>query len=386
MMLVSTLLILAVMPGMAYLLLLTLASLRRLPSVAGIVPMAGRLAIIVPAHDEAMSIAPTLENLSALAGADGDAELVVVADNCTDDTAVIARAHGARVLERHDPNLRGKGYALDFAFRSLAGDGFAAYLIIDADTLAEAGLLATVRRHFAAGADVVQVRYTVLNATQSPGTRLAELALSAFNCLRPHGRTALGCSAGILGNGFALRSRVIEQVPYAASSVVEDLEYHLHLLDRGLRVVFADETAVRGEMPVSAAAQQTQRARWEGGRLRMLITHGPVLLRKIWAGQGRFIEPLFELLLPPLAYQSLLLCLLLAWPSSATRLCGVIGMAILGLHVLIAARIAGLSMTQLAGIIAHVPCYLFWKLSLLKKIVRAAHHSAHWIRTGRNPS
>lgn len=377
-------LMLLVVPGSLYLLLLSLAGLRRVALPADLVPEAGRLAIIVPAHNEAAGVARTIDNLCAIASQDGDAVVCVIADNCSDETAAIARAHGARVLERHNLEKRGKGYALDFAFTALAGEGFLGYVVIDADTLAEGNLLTVIRRHFAAGAQVVQTRYTVLNGEQSPRTRLAELALCAFNVLRPRGRHALGWSAGIFGNGFALRRAVLERVPYTATSVVEDLEYHLRLIDNDLRVHFADETVVRGDMPVAGAGQKTQRARWEGGRLRMLLEHGGPLFRRALSGEPRFLEPLLDLLLLPLAYHTLLLLALLVLPVPLARLTGLAGLAILGVHVLIAARVGGLAWGQLAEIVAYLPKYLLWKLVMLRSTVRAAKTSTRWVRTDRD--
>jgi cellulose synthase/poly-beta-1,6-N-acetylglucosamine synthase-like glycosyltransferase len=373
-----------VLPGTLYLLLLSLAGLRTVRLPAGLVPATGRLAIIVPAHNESAGIARTVDNLLATAQQDGEAIVCVIADNCTDATAEIARAHGALVLERQNLEQRGKGYALDFAFNTLANEGFLGYLVIDADTLAETNLLSVIRAHFAAGAQVVQTRYTVLNAGESARTRLAELALCAFNCLRPRGRHALGCSAGILGNGFALHREVLERVPYSATSVVEDLEYHLRLIEADIRVHFADETVVRGDMPVAGEGQKTQRARWEGGRLRMLLDHAPSLFKRVFSGQLRFLEPLLDLLLLPIAYHSLLLLILLFLPFSLAWMLSLSGLVIVALHVLIAARVGGLSWGQLAGILIHIPKYLFWKLAILRSILSASKVSTRWVRTDRD--
>lgn len=373
-----------VVPGSAYLLLLSLAGWRRPVLPADRPPAVGRIAIIVPAHDEAEGIGRTVDNLLAISRQDGDAVVCVIADNCNDATADVARAHGARVLERHNADLRGKGYALDFAFRALAEQGFLAYVVIDADTLAEANLLQVLRSYFGQGALAVQSRYAVLNADDSPRTRLSALALSAFNCLRPRGRHVLGWSAGILGNGFALHRSVLERVPYTATSVVEDLEYHLRLIDAGIRVHFAAETIVRGDMPVAAAGQKTQRARWEGGRIRMLLDHGPALLRRVLGGQWRFCDPLLDLLLLPLAYHTVLLLLLLALPWLPAKIIGLCGLAILLLHVLIAARVEGISFGRLLATFLSVPQYVFWKLAMLRSTTRAAKASTHWVRTQRD--
>jgi len=380
----AVLLILVTLPGTLYLAVLTLAGLRRVVPAAGQPALAGPIAIVVPAHNEAMGIARTVDNLVAIAQVDGASQVCVVADNCSDDTAAIARAHGARVLERHDLTQRGKGYALDHAFSQLAGQGFVAYVVIDADSLAEPNLLSVLRRHLGAGAPAVQTRYTVLNAEQSPRTRLAELALCAFNALRPRGRHALGWSAGILGNGFALTAQTLQQVPYRATSVVEDLEYHLRLIEQDLRVHFADETTVRGDMPVAGSGQSTQRARWEGGRLRMLLDHGASLLRRGLSGQWRLLEPLLDLLLLPLAYHTVLLLALLAIPLGWARGLGLAGLAWLLLHVLVAAGVGGLGPRRLWLALWAVPEYLWWKLRMLRATVKTSQASAEWERTHRD--
>lgn len=392
-MVVALILVLATLPGTLYLLVLTLAGMRRLPMHKLCAEQAeaswgeGRaLAIVVPAHNEASGIARTVLNLRSIAQRDGAARVVVIADNCSDGTAEIARSFGATVLERQDATHRGKGYALDFAFRILAAEGFDGYVVVDADSVADANLLSVIRRHFSAGAQIVQARYTVLNAEQSSRTRLAELALLAFNCLRPRGRHALGLSAGILGNGFALRRSVIERVPYGAISVVEDLEYHLQLIGQGYRVHFADETTVRGEMPIATTGQATQRARWEGGRLRMLLDHGGSLLRRTLTGQFRFLEPLLDLLLLPLAYHALLLACLFLLPSTATKLLSLFGLMVLVGHVVVAAQVGGLSLAKLVVILAHVPRYCLWKLRTLGLTVHASRTATQWIRTDRDNS
>lgn len=374
------------LPGTAYLLLLSVAGCLPARRVEGRA-FAGRIALVVPAHDEAAGIGRTLDNLLALAQADGNTDVVVVADNCSDGTAAIARTSGARVLERHDDERRGKGYALDFAFRTLLAEDFSAFLIVDADTLADTNLLASVRRRFGAGAQALQTRYTVLNGDASARTQLAEIALAGFNVLRPRGRDRLGLSAGILGNGFALRREVVEEVPYGAASVVEDLEYHQHLVAAGCRVEFADDTTVRGDMPTGDKGREVQRARWEGGRLRMLLERGPQLASAVLRCDWRAAEPLAELALPPIAYHVLIL-LALGLVAGITAQGLALGIAAAGLvavalHVLIALRVAGLPWRRLA-VLLQVPRYLVWKLAMIPATLASAHRTSAWLRTDRS--
>jgi cellulose synthase/poly-beta-1,6-N-acetylglucosamine synthase-like glycosyltransferase len=383
-----TLLALA-MPGTLYLGVLTVAgSLPRRSTSTG--RLAGRLAIVVPAHDEENGIARTVENLVAEAAVDGATDVVVIADNCSDATAERARAAGAQLIVREDPRRHGKGFALQHAFESLHPARYAAYIVIDADSRVDSGFLAAIRKRFGSGALAVQARYTVLNADESPRTRLAELALAAWNVLRPRGRDRLGVSVGLLGNGFALRREVLDSVPYTAASVVEDLEYHLALVKAGIRVRFADLATVRGEMPSMGAAAATQRARWEGGRLQMLRCHGARLAARSLRGDGRFVDPLADLLLPPLAYLVALVlgglvAGLLAGGSFTIAQAAALMLALIGAHVVSAVSVAGLPWQRLR-LLAHVPGYLLWKLLHLGGVLRGARRDAPWVRTARNPS
>jgi len=369
------------LPGTLWLAVLTLAGL--LPtSRPRQQPAGGRVAIVVPAHNEESRLPRTLASLQAECRRDGDAEVIVVADNCTDGTAEVARRHGARVLVRNDLGKRGKGYALDHAFGRLLREQFRYFVVVDADSELDAGFVDAIRRHFAAGADVVQARYTVLNAGDSLRTRFMELALAAFNVLRPRGRVALGFSAGLLGNGFALRREVLQALPYAAGSIVEDLEYHLVLVFHGVAVTFADDARVRGEMPASGAGVRQQRLRWEGGRLRMLLEHAPGLVADLLRGRGRAAEPLLDLLLPPLAYHAALLGVLSLLPFDWARLIGLAGLAVLALHVLAAMIVCRLPASRLL-LLAVAPFYVLWKILLLPATFAAAARDHPWVRTAR---
>ena len=370
------------LPGTLWLLVLTLAGLCP-PARARELPARGRIAIVVPAHNEELRLPRTLANLRAEALRDGDANVVVVADNCSDATADLARSQGARVLVRNDASKRGKGYALDFAFRALLAEDFRYFVVVDADSALDEGFLHVLRCHFAAGADAIQARYTVLNAGDSLRTRFMELALAAFNVLRPRGRSVLGFSAGLLGNGFALRRDVLESLPYAAGSIVEDLEYHLVLVFHGVAVTFADEATVRGEMPSAGGGVRQQRVRWEGGRLRMLLEHAPGLAADLFRGHLRAAEPLLDLLLPPLAYHVALVGALALLPFDWARVAGCAGLAVIALHVVAAAIVGRLPLSRLL-VLGCAPFYVAWKLCLLPATLAAAARDHPWVRTARD--
>lgn len=374
-------LVLLTLPGSLLLLTLTVAGLRG-PRRRPRVRRTRQAVIVVPAHDEAAGIGATIANLQEEASRDGACDVVVVADNCQDATAERARAAGARVLVRRDADRRGKGYALHYAFERLRPEGHNFYVVVDADSRVAPGFLRALRAAFDAGASAVQARYFVLNATDSARTRLMAVALAAFNILRPRGRAALGLSAGIYGNGFALHRDALRAAPFLARSVTEDLEYHLQLLRAGIRVEFADDATVLGEMPVAGRGVRTQRERWEGGRLRLAARRIPDLARGVLRGRWRELEPLADLALPPLAYHALMLVALAALPAPWTY-AGALGLVVLALHVGVACRIAGMGAGQVASTLVLVPAYILWKLALLPRILRSGTQQMPWVRTAR---
>ena len=338
-----------------------------------------QIAVVIPAHNERESIGRCLDSLSRCRRIQELAAVFVVADNCTDETAAIARAAGAEVMERNNTRLRGKGHALHFAFERLINRCFDAFLVIDADSEVDRGLIEEFAKAFDRGADAVQCSYQVSDPEKSP--RL-DLALRAFNVVRPRGRSRLGLSAGILGNGFALWRRVLETVPYTADSIVEDLEYHLNLVTAGVRVEYLETTWVRGAMPVSESGQASQRARWEGGRLGMLRQRGAWLAQQVLCGRMRYSEALLDLLTLPLGFHTLLIAIALALPSTFGRSVGAAGSVVLLMHVM-AAIAVGSSVVGDLGTLVRTPGYLYWKLKQLPGIVRASGRSVAWIRTAR---
>ena len=341
-----------------------------------------RIAVVVPAHNEEAGIRACVQGLLACDPGAGELAVVVVADNCTDTTAAQAAEAGAQVLARTDPQRRGKGYALDYAFRQLLPQGFDAFLVVDADTRVEPSLITGFQRLFAAGADAVQCRYRVDNPEVSLRARLMHVAWLAFNVLRPRGRERWGLSVGLLGNGFGLTRETLAAVPYEAVSVAEDLEYHLRLVRAGRRVRFADAVTVWSPAPTGGRAAASQRARWEGGRFRMIRELAPPLAREAVAGRLRLLEPLLELLLLPLAYHVFLLLAALALPVAWSRAYALAGFALVILHVA-AAIVVGRGGWRDLLALAAAPFYMLWKLTLVKALARSARRDAEWVRTER---
>jgi len=376
------LLVLLTLPGTLTLATLSVAALlpgRQTPN-AGI-PEQGRLALLVPAHNEFASIGTTLRNLIPAARADGAAEVIVIADNCTDDTAGLARAAGAQVIERTDTSLRGKGHALDYAFARIIEQGYSWVIVVDADSALEPGFLAAMRTAMQPDRNAVQACYLSRAGTRLR-SRVARLAQWGFNLVRPLGRARLGFSSGIFGNGFALRCELLRRIPYTAHSVVEDLEYHLLLISAGEQVHFVPAAVVIGEIADTSEGARIQRTRWEGGRLRMLREKALPLLTQAVQGNKAAFEVLADLVLLPLGMHVLLLGLAVA-AGTAGMVAWVPGMLAVSIY-LAAILLRGPTTRTDVTALLFSPLYLIWKLALLPATLLHSRRSALWVRSTRN--
>lgn len=373
-----------------YLFILTLLSAKTAPGLRSSRRL--RFDIVVPAHNEAAGIQRVVANLKQLDWPADGFRILVVADNCTDATAALARAAGAQVLERHDDQLRGKGYALDLAFRHSQAAGWAyAVVVIDADSEVSANLLEAFSSRIENGAKAVQAHYGVLNPHASWRTRLMTIAMAAFHVLRSRARERLQLSCGIRGNGWCITHRLLGQVPYRAFSLAEDIEYGIELGLAGYRVHYAGEAHVHAEMVSGEQAARSQRQRWEHGRLHLIRTRTlPLLRAAIGRGDGVCLDLALDLLVPPLSYVALNVAVLgmfaglaVLW-FPALQIWLSIGMAcalVLLLYVLRGWQLSGVGPIGLVDLL-RAPFFVLWKLMLMLRMPR----SVEWLRTRREQS
>lgn len=369
------------LPGSAYLATLSIAALQRPRPQHDSRPFAGRIAVVMPAHNEAESIAATLADIGREARRDGRCSVHVIADNCSDDTARVARATGAHVLERNDATLRGKGHALDFAFQRLVSSDAEWFIVIDADSRLAPGFLDAMRTamgHKLTGA--LQAAYLGRPASGLRG-RLSRLAQIGYNLVRNQGRARLGASSAILGNGFALHRETLARVPYRAGSVVEDLEYQLRLNEADIPVCYVPEARITGEVASSSDGARIQRNRWEGGRLRMAIDHLPTLAGRLLRGETRLLEPCADLALLPVGLQVMLATAAAAGGALGAFAAGTCAAAV-ALYLIAIARSGEITLRD-AGALAGAPFYLAWKLLLLPSTLLTSRRNATWVRTPR---
>jgi cellulose synthase/poly-beta-1,6-N-acetylglucosamine synthase-like glycosyltransferase len=342
-----------------------------------------RIAVIVPAHNEEALIGRCVRSI--IASRPKCVEVFVVAHNCNDNTVSEALRAGARPIVLNETSQTGKGCALYHGFSTAMAEGFEAVLVIDADSVASPNLVEVARQSFMAGNQALQCRYEIRTASSNRRAQLMNLAFMGFNVIRPRGRDRLGLSVGIFGNGFGLRREVLDKLPYEARSTTEDLEYHLMLVLAGIRVAFLESASVVSEVPASDSGASTQRARWEGGRLRMMRQWSPRLLVKVLSGRIRLIEPLLDLLGLPLAFEVGLLFVALCLPVAWLRVFALTGFAVIALHVLVAAA-NGPDFRGAIKALVTSPIYILWKLWMLPRIWRASRADTLWVRTSRDTS
>lgn len=346
-------------------------------------------AVLVPAHNEAPGIEPVLRGIIADLAAND--RLIVVADNCTDDTAARARSVGATVIERNDNERRGKGYALDCGLRSLRDDPPEVVIVVDADCLVQPGTLERIAATaFATGRPTQALNLLDPPANPRPKDAVSALAFLVKNWVRPSGLHWLGMPGILTGTGMALPWSVIREASLASGNIVEDMQLSMDLAIAGHPALFCPGTKVLGQLPGQNSAAKTQRTRWEHGHLATIKTQVPRLMRE--AFKQRRID-LFviamDLSVPPLSL------LVMIWGTLTVAAVGV------GLAVQVwlpAAMLALLGSMIFAAILAawikfgrkqlpartllSVPFYLLWKIPLyVSYMIRP---QTKWVRTERD--
>ncbi|HEX4855207.1 MAG TPA: glycosyltransferase family 2 protein [Limnobacter sp.] len=349
------------------------------------------VAILIPAHNESIHLVPTLQSIQAQACP--RLRILVVADNCTDDTARIARTHGAEVIERINPRLRGKGYALDFGVRHLAGHPPDVVIILDADCLLEQGTLHCLASATVATGRPVQALYLMGNPDKTAAgvkARIAEFAWRVKNHARPLGLHLLGLPCQLTGSGMAFPWHVLQGVPLATGEIVEDMKLGVMLAERGYAPVFCEQALVVSSFPTNAEAVKSQRTRWEHGHLAMIFREG---LPKLAHGLLRRDRALFflalDLCIPPLALLVMLSALwavlasLYAVFSGDLRLPALAGTGfmLLAISVSLAWHSFGRDVIS-AQELLKAPVYILSKLSLYAGFL--VRRQVDWVRSRRD--
>lgn len=345
--------------------------------------------VLVPAHNEAPGIRPTLEALLAqLAPQD---QLIVIADNCNDDTANVAREVGATVIERHDTERRGKGYALDFGVRFLDSQPPDVVVIVDADCLVSPGTIEAIAQLAATHNRPVQATYLLSQPAQpTPKDAVSMLAFTVKNLVRPTGLARLGLPCPLTGTGMAFPWEVIKKATLASGNIVEDMNLGVDLALAGHPPLFCPAARVTGILPQQTKAAKSQRTRWEHGHLQTILTQVPRLLN-VGVQKGRFdlLAIALDLLVPPLSLLVMVWIVMLAIALLGIVLgTSVVPSILLGITgVLIFTAIlsawAKFSRADLPlKMLLAVPFYILWKIPLYFTFLFKPQ--TQWVRTERD--
>lgn len=358
----------------------------------GVAKVAARTAVLIPAHDEAAGIGSTLAELFACAPE--GTRVLVVADNCTDATASVAREVGAEVVERHDPGARGKGYALAFGRDHLAGaDGKApdVVVVLDADCrLLPGSVIALTEAAMRLGAPVQAVNLIAPDLAAPPMVQISSFAMLVKNLYRSRGMQRLGGGALLTGTGMAFPWKLFADADLATGSIVEDLSLGIGMTRAGHAPRLIGEAGVRSA-PADITDALAQRTRWEHGFLQTLGRQAiPTLLGGLRGGSLAEILLGLHLAVPPLALLLTAAAAALAVQAALALLGGSFA-PVLALGLLIAVALVLVVAAWMAGgrqylggaALLRAPLYLLWKLPLYARFLRKPE--GRWTRTPRRP-
>lgn len=258
-------------------------------------------AIIVAAHNEEKVIVQLIENLQVLKYPRHLYDIFVVADNCKDRTAELARTAGAIVYERFNLEQRGKGYAMEWIFAKLFRlprkyDGIA---VFDADNLVHPNFLLEMNNRLCKGEKVIQ---GYLDAKNPGDTWIAGTFAISFwvvNHIWHLAKYNLGLSSVLGGTGMCIASDVLQKFGWGATCLTEDMEFTMKVLLKGIRTTWAHDAIVYDEKPLTFAQSWNQRKRWAQGHFDVASRYIPRLIYEGFRQRDiRILDGVIHLLQP----------------------------------------------------------------------------------------
>ena len=348
-----------------------------------------RVAVLVPAHNESKGLLPTIKDVKQQLKP-GD-RLVVVADNCSDDTAQVAAGAGAEVTKRNDPTRVGKGYALDWGLRFFDRNPPDIVIIVDADCRLSPGSIDQLAMRAAQSNRPIQALYLMAPPeTAAVNLRVATFAWRVKNWARPLGLKALDLPCQLMGTGMAFPWQLIRSAELSSGAIVEDLQLGLDLAAEGHAPMFCASAVVSSTFPQTAAGAKAQRQRWEHGHIGLILTRAlPLIFRGLTTARGAAVALALDLFVPPLSLLIALLTviafaswlLMLANGSRLALLISVNGLGLVGLATVLAWLKYARNVLPLRAM-GLIPLYVFAKLRLYSGALLGRKVS-RWVRADR---
>jgi len=344
--------------------------------------------ILVPAHNEAEQIKEVLEVvLKQITERD---KVIVIADNCHDNTAELARATGATVLERENLIERGKGYALDYAMKYIQDDPPEVIVVLDGDCIIEPDTIKRITCKAIATGRPVQATY-LMEQPEEPSLKdnVSMFSIKVKNLVRLLGLNRLGWHCLLTGSGMAFPWLLISQVSLAGSKTTDDMQLTVDLALAGSTPIFCEDALVVGRLMKDQDAQ-SQRSRWEHGHLEMILVEVPRLLKE-FATSGRFaaLAMALDIAIPPLSLlvMAWMVSMIIAWLAiiGGVSFTPAIIVAVAGAFLMTGVFLAwvkfGRSDLPLKNLIA-IPFYILSKIPIyLKFLVKP---QSRWLKTERD--
>jgi cellulose synthase/poly-beta-1,6-N-acetylglucosamine synthase-like glycosyltransferase len=349
-----------------------------------------RVAVVIPAHNESLVIERTLKSIKPQL--QPGERLIVVADNCEDDTAQIAERLGAEVVVRKDDANRGKGFALDFGVKHLANDPPEVVIILDADVTVRDGAIDALARQADRTGCPAQGVYVLSEAPSASGKDVvSHLAFMVRNHVRPLGLAAMGGPCPLFGAGMAFPYSIAKHAPLATGNIVEDIALALDLACEGRPPRLCVDAFIDGQLPKADATADKQRRRWEHGHLRTILTQVPkTLFLGLIKLRPRAMMLALDILVPPLSLLVMTLVLgsiaawtlgialkLSLWPAIAMT-SGLVGLM---LAMMIAWKVFSPHDKSLAPLLS-VPGYMLRKIPMYLQFFSRKSEKV-WVRTDR---
>ncbi len=239
-----------------------------------------KFALVVSAHNEEVVIGNLVDSMKNINYPEESYGIFVIADNCTDNTAEVARQHGAQVYERFNDELKGKGYALDWMFEKIYEMDYDAISVFDADNIVHPEYLNQMNKQFNKGYKAVQGYIDTKNPYDSWISLSYAISFWSINRTFQYARYTLGMCCQLCGTGFAVSTEVLKDIGWGATCLAEDMEFTMKLTLNNIKVGWAHDAIVYDEKPLTFSQSYKQRVRWMQGHADVLSRFFGKLVKK----------------------------------------------------------------------------------------------------------
>mgnify|MGYP002669483855 FL=1 len=238
---------------------------------------------IIPAHNEEMVVANLIESLKNQTYDKNLYDIYVIADNCTDKTAEVARKAGAIVYERFDNAHKTKGYALQWFLKQKIAENadYDAFFVFDADNIVDKNFIKNMNKKLCQGEEVVQGYRDIKNPTDNWITAGYALFYWTMHRMYHLARYNIGLSPLLNGTGFMVKFDVVKPNGWETQTLTEDIEFSLKQIIQGRKLGWATDAIVYDEQPTSFKQSWSQRSRWTVGHMQCLKTYTGQLYKAV---------------------------------------------------------------------------------------------------------